>query len=273
MIKHRLVESQSPMKKQIGDIEVFYTIEGQGPWLTLSHSLACNTGMWDAQAALLSKDFTVLRYDTRGHGQTTATPGPYSLEQLANDAYGLLSGLGVTQTHWMGISLGGMIGQTIALKYPTLFTSLMLVDTTSRRPDNAQAMWDSRIAIAKSEGMAGLVQSTLERWFTEPFRVNNAQTIRPIADGILSTSVDGFSGCCSAIATINTLDRLHEIKCPALVIVGAQDHGTPPAMAKLIHEHLPNSEYLVIDDAAHIANVEQPEIFNRAVQKFLAKQA
>jgi 3-oxoadipate enol-lactonase len=257
------------MKKQIGDIEVFYTIEGQGPWLTMSHSLACNTTAWDEQAALLSKDFTVLRYDTRGHGQTSATSGPYTLEQLADDAYGLLSVLGIQQTHWMGISMGGMIGQTMALKYPTIFTSLLLIDTTSRRPDNAQAMWNARIEIAKDQGMQGLLASTLERWFTEPFRLANPERIKPIADGILTTSVDGFSGCCAAIAEINTLDRLKEIQCPALVMVGEQDHGTPPAMARLIHENLPNSDFVLIENAAHIANIEQPEIFNQAIQKFL----
>jgi 3-oxoadipate enol-lactonase len=259
------------MKKTIGDIEVFYTIEGEGPWLTMSHSLACNTTAWDDQAALLSKNFTVLRYDTRGHGQTSATPGPYTLEQLADDAYGLLSALGITQTHWMGISMGGMIGQTMALKHPTLFTSLMLIDTASRRPDNAQAMWGARITLAKEQGMSGLLESTLERWFTEPFRLSNPGAIKPIADGILSTSVDGFCGCCAAIAQINTLDRLKEIQCPAIVMVGEHDHGTPPAMAKQIHDNLPKSEFVLIESAAHIANIEQPEVFNQAIQKFLQK--
>jgi 3-oxoadipate enol-lactonase len=259
------------MKKTIGDIEVFYTIEGEGPWLTMSHSLACNTTAWDDQAALLSKNFKVLRYDTRGHGQTAATPGPYTLEQLADDAYGLLTALGITQTHWMGISMGGMIGQTMALKYPTLFTSLMLIDTTSRRPDNAQAMWGARITMAKEQGMVSLLESTLERWFTEPFRKNHPNSIKSISDGIISTSVDGFCGCCAAIAQINTLDRLKEIQCPAIVMVGEHDHGTPPAMAKQIHENLPNSEFVLIESAAHIANIEQPEVFNQAIQKFLQK--
>jgi 3-oxoadipate enol-lactonase len=259
------------MKKKIGDIDVFYTIEGEGPWLTMAHSLACNTTAWDAQTALLSKKFTVLRYDARGHGQTSSTPGPYTLDQLADDAYGLLSALGINQTHWMGISMGGMIGQTMALKYPTLFSSLMLIDTTSRRPDNAQAMWGARITLAKEQGMAGLLESTLERWFTEPFRQNNSSAIKPIADGILATSVDGFCGCCAAIAQINTLDRLNEIQCPALVVVGEHDHGTPPDMAKQIHENLPNSEFVLIESAAHIANIEQPEVFNQAVLTFLQK--
>jgi 3-oxoadipate enol-lactonase len=259
------------MKKTIGDIEVFYTIEGEGPWLTMSHSLACNTTAWDDQAALLSKNFKVLRYDTRGHGQTSATPGPYTLEQLADDAYGLLAALGITQTHWMGISMGGMIGQTMALKYPTLFTSLMLIDTTSRRPDNAQAMWGARITMAKEQGMVSLLESTLERWFTESFRKNHPNAIKSISDGILNTSVDGFCGCCAAIAQINTLDRLKEIQCPAIVMVGEHDHGTPPAMAKQIHENLPNSEFVLIESAAHIANIEQPEAFNQAIQKFLQK--
>jgi 3-oxoadipate enol-lactonase len=263
------------MFTRIGDIDVHYTVQGSGdnkPWVTFAHSLGCDVSMWDEQAALLAKDYQVLSYDARGHGKTTATPGPYTLAQLGDDAFGLLSALGISRTHWIGISMGGMIGQTVALKHPGLFASMMLVDTTSRRPPNAEAMWGDRIKIAQSQGMQGLLQSTLSRWFTAPFIEKNPEIAGKIGQGILATSVDGFCGCCAAIAKVDTLDRLHEIDCPTVVMVGDQDHGTPPEMARQIHANLPNSEFVLIKDAAHISNIEQPKFFNKTMLEFLGRQ-
>jgi 3-oxoadipate enol-lactonase len=258
---------------RIGDIDVHYTIEGEGPWITLAHSLACDVSMWDEQAALLSKDYRVLRYDARGHGKTTAPPGPYTLAQLTDDLHGLFLHLGITRTHWLGISMGGMIGQTYALKHPGIFTSMVLAGTTSRRPPNAEAMWGERIALAQTHGMQALVEGTLERWFTAGFRARQPEVVARVAAGILATPVNGFCGCCAAISKMDTLDRLHEITCPVLVMVGEHDHGTPPAMAREIHANLPNSQFVLIKDAAHIANVEQPEFFNRALMDFMALQS
>ena len=260
------------MKTRIGDIDIHYTIEGSGPWITLSHSLGCDISSWDAQAALLAPHYTVLRFDSRGHGQTSAPPGPYTLEQLADDVHGLFQHLGITRTHWLGISMGGMIGQTFALKYPGVFASMVLLDTTSRRPPNAQAMWGERIAMAQAGGMAALIDSTLARWFTAPFRAANPAIMARIEAGLLATPVAGFCGCCEAIAKVDVFDRLPEIDCPALVMVGDQDHGTPPEMARLIHQNLRGSQFVVIPDAAHISNIEQPVFFNRELLKFLAQQ-
>jgi 3-oxoadipate enol-lactonase len=258
---------------RIGDIDVHYTIEGEGPWITLAHSLACDVSMWDEQAALLSKNYRVLRYDARGHGKTTAPAGPYTLAQLADDVHGLFQHLGITRTHWVGISMGGMIGQTYALEHPGVFASMVLADTTSRRPPNADAVWGERIVLAQTQGMGALVESTLARWFTAGFRASHPDVVAPIAAGILATPVNGFCGCCAAIATIDTLDRLHEITCPVLVMVGEHDHGTPPEMARQIHANLPNSQFVLIKDAAHIANIEQPAVFNRSLMDFLAQQS
>ncbi len=260
------------MKTTVGDIELHYTIEGAGPWITLSHSLGCDSSMWDEQAALLSKNYTVLRFDTRGHGQSSAPPGPYTLAQMADDVHGLFQFLGIKKTHWLGISMGGMIGQTFALKYPGVFSSMVLLDTTSRRPPNASAIWGQRIELAQSQGMGALVESTLERWFTAPFRASHPQVVAKVAQGIRDTPVAGFCGCCEAISEIDVLDRLPEIDCPALVMVGDQDHGTPPEMARLIHQNLRNSKFVIIPDAAHISNIEQPVFFNRELLAFLHQQ-
>ena len=257
------------MKIKSNGIEINYEIEGSGPWITLSHSLACNLHMWDEQMGVLTKKFKVLRFDTRGHGQSSTPSGDYSLEQLADDVKGLFDALGIKQTHFMGLSMGGMIGQTFALKYPGVFQSLILADTTSRRPPNAAQMWGERVAIARALGMAGVLDTTLARWFTESYRNARKDVMARIGAQILSTPVDGFSGCCAAIAKVDTLDRLKEIKCPALIIVGEEDHGTPPEMARAIHANLSGSELKIIESAAHLSNVEQSRVFNDAMMRFL----
>jgi len=259
------------MKIKTNGIELNCVIEGEGPWLTMSHSLACNLSMWDPQMAELKKHYKVLRFDTRGHGASSAPPGPYTLEQMADDVHGLFAALGIRQTHWAGLSMGGMIGETYALKYPGVFRSMVLADTTSRRPPNAAQMWGDRIRMAKEQGMDALVESTLGRWFTEPFRKAHPEVMARIGNDIRNTPVEGFAGCCDAIAKIDVLDRLKEIDCPAFVIVGDQDHGTPPEMARQIHANLRGSELLIIESAAHLSNVEQAQTFTRVMTDFLAR--
>lgn len=248
-----------------------HLIEGEGPWVTMSHSLACNISMWDEQAALLvAKGYRVLRFDTRGHGRSPAPPGAYTLEALADDVHELFAALGITRTHWVGLSMGGMIGETYALKYPGVFASMVLADTTSKRPPGADQMWGERIRIAQEQGMEALVESTLARWFTEPYRKTRPDVMARIGSDIRATPVAGFAGCCHAISKVDLVDRLPEISCPVLIMVGEHDHGTPPDMARQIHANLPGSQLLVIPSAAHLSNIEQPEIFNRALLDFLA---
>lgn len=261
------------MKAKANSIEINYQIEGEGPWLTLSHSLACNLNMWDPQMAVLTKKFKVLRFDTRGHGQSSAPSGEYTLDQLADDVKGLLDALNIKQTHWAGLSMGGMIGQAFALKYPGVFLSMVLADTTSRRPPDAAKMWGERIATAREKGMEPLVESTLARWFTEPYRKAQPGVMQRIGDGIRKTPVAGFIGCCHAIARVDYLDRLKEIKIPALVMVGEHDHGTPPEAARVIHQNLPGSELKIIPSAAHLSNIEQADEFNKAMMSFFDRVA
>lgn len=261
------------MKLKANGIDIHYEIEGNGPWLTLSHSLACNLHMWDEQMALLTKKFKVLRFDTRGHGQSSAPAGDYTLDQLADDAKGMLDALGIRETHWIGLSMGGMIGETFALKYPGVFRSLVLADTTSKRPPNAAEMWGERVAIARAQGMAPLVDSTLGRWFTAPYRTARPDVMTRIGGMISTTPPEGYAGCCIAISKIDLTHRLKEIRCPVQIIVGDQDHGTPPEMAREIHANLPGSELVIIPSAAHLSNVEQAEAFNQAIGGFLNKVA
>lgn len=263
------------MKAKTNGIETYYEIHGaEGkPWLTFSHSLACSTGMWAGQVAAFKDRYRVLVYDTRGHGQSDAPKGPYTLEMLADDLSSLLKELKISRTHFVGLSMGGMIGQTFALKYPGVFQSLTLADTTSRYPAEALPMWQDRIRTAEAKGMEAMVPVTLERWFTEPFRKNQADKVKAIASQILKTPVAGYAGCCAAIPKVDVTDRLKELKLPALVICGEQDPATPPAMARAIQQALPGAKLALIPQAAHLANIEQPDAFNRALGGFLSSPA
>jgi len=260
------------MKTRANGIEVNYEIHGKegAPWLVLSHSLACSVRMWDPQIAALKDQYRILAYDTRGHGATDAPKGAYTLELLADDLSALLKTLKIEKPHYCGLSMGGMIGQTFALKYPGVFKTLTLADTTSRYPAEAAPLWQDRIKTAETKGMEPLAQPTLERWFTEPFRKSNPAAVDAIRKLIVSTPVAGYAGCCHAIPKINLTARLKEIKCPILVIVGADDPGTPPSMAKEIHDNAPGSKLVTLPQAAPLANLEQPAGFTRALRDFLS---
>jgi 3-oxoadipate enol-lactonase len=260
------------MKAKTNGIETNYELHGNeaSPWLVLSHSLACSVRMWDPQIAALKGSYRILAYDTRGHGASDAPKGAYSLEMLADDLKALLDRLGAKHPHYCGLSMGGMIGQTFALKYPGVLRTLMLADTTSRYPADAWPTWQERIKTAEEKGMQPLVEPTLARWFTEPFRKSSPAPVAAIGKLIASTPVAGYVGCCHAIPKINLTARLKEIKAPILVICGEQDPGTPPAMAREIHENAPGSKLVMIPQAAHLSNLEQPAAFTKAMQDFLA---
>ena len=258
------------MKVRANGIDIHYAISGSGPWVTLSHSLFCDGSMWDPQMAALEARFTVLRFDTRGHGKTDAPDGAYTLEQMADDALGLLDALQVERTHFVGLSMGGMIGQHLALKAPRRIDRLVLADTVCRFPPEARALWPGRIRIAEAQGTAALAESTLARWFTASYRATHPEVMARIAALIGATPVAGFVGCAQAIPRMDTLARLPGLNRPTLVIVGEQDIGTPPAMSQEIAAAIPGARLEIIAEASHLSNIEQAEIFNRLLLEFLA---
>jgi 3-oxoadipate enol-lactonase len=263
------------MKIRVNDIDVQYVLEGPSgaPSITLSHSLATDLSMWDPQAKALATRYRVLRYDTRGHGGTDAPAGAYSLSQLADDARGLLEALGIARTHWIGLSMGGMIGQTLALSTPEILQSLSLCDTSSRIPAEAKPLWDERITVAEAKGMDPHVEPTIARWFTAKFVESRPDVVTPVREMIRRTNPRGYIGCCHAIRALDLTDRLSAITLPTLVIVGAQDVGTPLAASKTIQERIKGSELVILDPASHLSNLEQPAAFTRALQKFLDRVA
>ncbi len=259
------------MKVRSNGISIHCTVEGDGPWVVFSHSLACNYSMWDEQARALKQEYRVARFDTRGHGGSDAPSGAYSLDMLAEDLLGILDGLGIAETHFVGLSMGGMIGMTFALAHPGRFRSLVLCDTSSRVPPEAAPVWEGRIKTAAEQGMEPLVEPTLQRWFTESFYKSDKAMMKRVGQMIRATNPVGYAGCCHAIPKINLTDRLGAITCPVQVIVGEQDVGTPVAMSRAIHEAIAGSELVIIPSASHLSNLEQPKAFDKALLGFLRR--
>jgi 3-oxoadipate enol-lactonase len=263
------------MQIKANGISINYTLTGDsaGPVVTLSHSLATNLDMWQPQLPVLEARFRVLRFDTRGHGGTEVPTGPYTLEQLAADAYSLLQQLGIDRTHFIGLSMGGMIAQALALRHPEVLQSLVLCDTSSRVPSEAHPVWDERIRIAETEGMEPHVEPTIGRWFTPGFLAQRPPVVDTIRQMIRSTDPKGYVGCSQAIRMLDYTDDLNRIKIPTLVIVGDSDPGTPVAASRTIHERINDSRLSILRSASHLSNIEQAGAFNEAVSGFLASRS
>lgn len=258
------------MKAEVNGIAINYRIDGEGGDLVvLSNSLASNHTMWDAEAEVLARDYRVLRYDTRGHGQSEATEGAYSLDMLIGDVTGLMDAVGVETAHYIGLSLGGMTGLGLALGAPERLKTLTVCDARADAPAAFRDGWDERIAVVRENAMEGLVEPTIERWFTQEFRDAKPPVLDKVRGMIRGTSVDGYIGCGRAIQNLYYLPRLRQIKMPTLFVAGAQDVATPPDAMKAMHEAVPGSDYALIDPAGHLSNIENPDDFMRAVGGFL----
>jgi 3-oxoadipate enol-lactonase len=250
--------------------KLHHVIEGKGPWVTLVHSLSADHTLLSPQAARLAENFSVLSLDIRGHGKSEVPASPYTMGALAEDVAALLGKLGIASTHWVGISLGGMIGLTLALAHPGVVRSLVLADTTAGYPTAAHEAWRERIGIVREKGMAGVREGTLGRWLTAAFRARDPETTARLGALIAATAPEGFIGCCEAIIGYDVSARLGEIACPTLVVVGEEDEATPPAMAETLALGIRGAELKRVPGAAHQSSTEQPALFNDAMAEFLA---
>jgi 3-oxoadipate enol-lactonase len=264
-------KGEKVMKIKANGIGMNYELSGKqdGDVVMLSHSLASSLMLWQPQIEVLNHRFRVLAYDTRGHGDTEATPPPYTLSQLGEDAAALLDALKIDAVHWVGISMGGMIGQCMALNHPDRLKSLSLCDTAAVVPKEADPVWQERIDLVRKEGMGPTVQPTLERWFTPRYLQQKPPIVDVIRRQILATPVDGCIGCSEAIRRLDYLDRLHEIKIPTLIMVGEDDPGTPVEASRDMHDRIPQSRLVILPFAAHLSNIEQSEAFNHELTAFL----
>ena len=255
----------------VNGVSLHFRVEGPegAPWVTFSNSLATDFHLWDAQAALLADRFRILRYDTRGHGKSGAAPGAYDFAMLEADLIGLWDALGIERSHMVGLSLGGSTGIGLAIHHPGRIASLAACDCRVTAPADFRRAWEGRIEIARAQGMAGLVEETMTRWFTAATLDADPPQLAAIREMIRATSVDGFIGCARALQAIDYLGEINGISCPTLFVVGEADPAATPELAGAMHGRLQGSKLVELPGAAHISNIENPGAFNAAVIPFL----
>jgi 3-oxoadipate enol-lactonase len=260
--------AQIARKIVVNGIAVNYCLEGPAtaPVVMFGNGLATGTAMWEPQAAQFARRFRVLRYDVRGHGTTEATPPPYTLEQLADDAVDLLDRLGIDKVAYVGLSLGGMIGQALAVRHPNRVGTLVLCDTTMHSP---RAMWIERIAAIEANGLEPQVEPSIERWFTHSFRAGQQKLVDDMRAMIRATSLHGYLGCAMAMRDMHLENVAPRIAQPSLIVVGRDDRSTPVAEAQALHAAIAGSQLEVIEHAAHLPNIEQASRFNAVLGGFL----
>ena len=247
----------------------YYRLEGlEGrPVLVLSHSISTDHGMWEPQMPDLLRHFQVLRYDTRGHGASDSLPGDYSVEQLARDALALVDHLGIHRFAWCGLSMGGTIGQWLALHAPDRLTHLVLANTSARIGN--RALWEARIKSVRDGGMAGIVDLAMHRFFsakTLQGRDPHASSVRSV---LLATNPEGYLGCCVALRDFDSTQQIKQISVPTLVIAGDQDVSTPwENNGEVLAHDIPNAKAVRLP-AAHLSNIDQPRSFTAALLQFL----
>jgi 3-oxoadipate enol-lactonase len=252
---------------------VYYDLTGPeaGPVVCFTHSLASDSGMWAEQLPpLLAAGFRVLRLDMRGHGGSETVAGHYTMSALAGDVAAAIDALGLDRVHYVGLSIGGMIGQGFALEHGAKLRSLMLCDTLPSTLPDAKAAWAPRIeAVTKANSLASIADATMDRWFTGAFKPRNPQRWQQIRDTVAETSPSGFLGCAAAILDFDWVLGLRSLKVPTLVVCGGEDPGTPPAQNRRIAELVPGARYEEIANARHFPNVERAEAFNEILLGWL----
>lgn len=246
-----------------------YRINGeQGPWVMLSHGLATDLTMWDELTEALQGRYRVLRYEARGHGASAAPSGDYSLDQLVDDAAGILDALKIEQTLFAGLSMGGMVGLGLMIKHPKRIKGAVIADSRHTTTPDFTKAWLDRIEIVRKSGVEAVVASTVSRWSSEDLATRNPGVVARMEKMVRGTSANGYCGCAAALARLNWGPRLNEITAPVLVMCGDEDHGAPPENSRQMAAMIKGARFVEIKQAGHIANIEQPKMFNAAVGDF-----
>jgi 3-oxoadipate enol-lactonase len=252
-----------------GELKTHYALTGgREPILVLSNSLGTDFSLWDPQVAGLQQHFRILRYDTRGHGKSSATSGEYTIEQLGHDALALLDSLDLDRAHFCGLSLGGMIGIWLGIHAPARLNRLVLSNTAARI--GTREGWNARIATVKKDGMKSVAATVIERWFTPGFRVSFPEKVAHAQRMLEQTPPEGYAACCAAIRDMDQRGSVAQIKVPTLVIYGGSDSVIPLHDAQFLAEQIKGAKELELP-AAHLSNVEQPDAFTQAVSNFLSQ--
>ncbi|MFC3630984.1 3-oxoadipate enol-lactonase [Paracoccus angustae] len=240
--------------------------EGDKPWLTFCNSLGTDLRMWDAQIADLGRDFRILRYDRRGHGRSGTPRPPYGIEDLGGDVIALWDALSIGRSHFCGLSIGGLTGQWLAVHAGGRLDRIALCATAARI--GSAAGWNARIDEVRANGLGGLVPATAERWFTPGFRAARPSAVARILNSFAETSVDGYAGCCAALAGADLRPGLARIANPVLAISGSDDPVCPAADLEAIAQGVGQGRHVALP-GRHIVNVESAGSFNAALGDFL----
>ncbi|PQO22616.1 3-oxoadipate enol-lactonase [Rhodobacteraceae bacterium WD3A24] len=239
------------------------------PWIVLSHSLGADLSMWDPQMDLLAPHYRVLRYDTRGHGRSGTPRADWGFAEFVADVLAVMDAHGVERADFLGLSLGGMTGLGVALAHPDRIGRLVCADGRADAPQPFRDNWDDRIAKVRAGGLEAILDGTLASWLTETWRRDNPEETRKIAEMILATDTDGYVGCCAALKTLDYRKDLGALPVPALYICGEHDKGAPVEVMRDMAQATPGAGFELIADAAHLANVNNPEGFDRVLAAFL----
>jgi 3-oxoadipate enol-lactonase len=241
------------------------------PVVCITHSLASDGGSWAEQLpALLQAGFRVLRLDMRGHGGSDPVSGDYTMAALADDVARVLEALAIPRVHYIGLSIGGMIGQAFALAHGERLVSAMWCDTLPASPTGAGEVWAQRIdAVRRANSLAPLADATVERWLTDGFKAKHPGRWRQIRDTVLGTTPAGYLGCCAAILDFDFTRRLDALRLPLLVVCGAEDAGTPASENRRLASLVPGARYEEMAGCRHFPNVERPDEFNRLMLAWL----
>ncbi len=263
--------TSSVEKIRVGDIDMAYRWDGHshGPIVMMAHAMGTSHRIWDPQVEALADKYRLLRYDWRGHGDTDAPDGPYTLVQFEADAIGLLDALNIPAVHWIGISTGGMIGQGLGINYQSRIKSLTLCNTTSQSDAWYRGWVAERQAVVRESGMEPVWDMTDRLWFTDSYVDSKPTGYHAVRDVFIRTQVAGYLGGTSAVADLAYRDRLNQISCPTHVIAAGADPVTPVERSNDIHERIRGSKLSVIPDQHHFSNVEVPEQFNPLLRQNL----
>jgi 3-oxoadipate enol-lactonase len=250
------------------DLRMHYELDGppNASTLVLSNSLGTNLSLWDSQFPVFAQNFRVLRYDSRGHGQTSATQGEYSVEMLGRDVLRLLDALNLERVNLCGLSIGGMTGMWLAVNAPERLENLVLANTAPKI--GKLDTWTERIRAVREGGTKAVAQQVVERWFTQEFHAQHSNQIAKTRQMIETTSTDGYVGSCAAVRDFDFWEKVRTIRARTLVIAGTHDQSVPPSDVQKLAKQIPGARYIELP-AAHISNVEAATRFSDEVGTFL----
>ena len=259
------------MQALVDGVGLNYQVVGDGPALAFAHSLGMDLTQWDAQVAHYRDRYRVLAFDARGHGASDKPAGPYSIERFGEDYYGVLRLAGLDRAVCVGMSMGGMAAQALAVAHPEAVAGLVLVDTSCWYLDEGPQAWETRARAAEEKGLESLVAFQNERWFSDRTRTENTALVDRATRVFLANAVPAYAASCRALGALDLRGKVEGIRCPTLILVGDEDYATPVSMAEDLQRRIPGAEMIILDGVRHLSAMESAERVNAHIDRFLAR--